>query len=67
MGDIIIEIAPNFPFAHMLVSTVIEGAHQQRFFTKHLPALTDTMKEEDAISEFYKHMTFNLIEDNKYV
>ena len=67
VGDIIIEIAPNFPFAHMLVSTVIEGAHQQRFFTKHLPALTDTMKEEDAISEFYKQMTFNLIEDNKYV
>ena len=67
VGDIIIEMAPNFPFAHMLVSTVIEGAHQQRFFTKHLPALTDTMKGEDAISEFYKHMTFNLIEDEKYV
>ena len=46
----------------MLISTVIEGAHQQHYFSQHLPALTDTNKGGGAISEFYKELTLKALE-----
>jgi hypothetical protein len=45
----------------MLVSTVVEGAHQQRYFSKHLPTLTDVKNGEDSITKFYSKLVFNLI------
>ncbi len=56
VSDIILEINPSFKYPHMLVSTVIEGAHHQRFFTKHLPRLTDIVEGEQAITTFYKEL-----------
>lgn len=53
IGDIILEINPDYKYPHMLVSTIIEGAHHQRFFAAHLPRLTDTVAGEDAITTFY--------------
>lgn len=53
VADIILEIKPEFKYPHMLVSTVIEGAHHQRFFADHLPRLTDVVKGEDAVTTFY--------------
>ena len=61
IGQIIKEINPNFKYPHMLVSTVIEGAHHERYFANHLPGLTDVVKGEDAIVEFYHKMVFNTI------
>lgn len=58
VSDIILEIDPTYKYPHMMVSTVIEGAHHQRFFAEHLPKLTDTVSGEDAIVEFYKDMVF---------
>lgn len=63
VSDIVLEISPNFQYPHMLISTVIEGAHQQKYFAEHLPALTDTGKEEDGIFEFYKQLTFNILNE----
>ncbi len=45
----------------MLVSTVIEGSHNQRYFAEHLPRLTDAIMGEDAITEFYLDVTFKAI------
>lgn len=56
VSDIILEITPEFKYPHMLVSTVIEGAHHQRFFAEHLPRLTDIVEGEDAITSFYKEL-----------
>ena len=53
VSKIVLEINPEYKYPHMLVSTAIEGAHQQRFFTEHLPKLTDCVQGEDAISNFY--------------
>ena len=61
VSDIILEIAPNFKSPHMLTSTVIEGAHQQKYFADHLPALTDNSNEKNTISEFYTELVFNCI------
>lgn len=62
VGDIILTINPDYKYPHMLVSTVIEGAHLQRYYADHLPRLTDIVKGEDAIIEFYKDMVFKSIE-----
>jgi AcrR family transcriptional regulator len=62
ISAIILEVNPEFKYPHMLVSTVIEGAHYQRFFKEHLPKLTDVLPDEDAIVEFYKNMVFQTIQ-----
>lgn len=56
-SDIVLEIKPNFKYPHMLISTIIEGSHHQRFFSEHLPKLTDTVEGEDAIVSFYIDLT----------
>ena len=53
IADIILEIKSTFKYPHMLVSTIIEGAHHQRFFADHLPRLTDIVEGEDAVTSFY--------------
>jgi AcrR family transcriptional regulator len=63
VSDIILEINPEYKYPHMLVSTVVEGGHNQRFFSEHLPKLTDKVKGEDAITCFYDHLTFSAIEN----
>ena len=57
VSDIITEIDPEFKYPHMLVTTIIEGAHHQRFFQAHLPRLTDVVEGEDAICAFYQDLT----------
>ncbi len=63
ISDIVLEINPRFKYPHMLISTVIEGAHHQRFFAEHLPRLTDVVEGEDATCEFYTKMVFKTILD----
>ena len=53
VSNIVLEINPKFEFPHMLISTVIEGAHHQRYFSKHLPALTDVEEGKNNIVRFY--------------
>ena len=55
--DFVLEINPQFKFPHMLVSTIIEGAHHQRFFSEHLPSLTDFEEGKNNIVDFYKQLT----------
>lgn len=61
VSDIILEINPSYKYPHMLLSTVIEGAHHQRFFLEHLPKLTDSVEGEDSITSFYLDLVKNLI------
>ena len=61
ISDIIKEIDPDFKYPRMMVSTLIEGAHHQRYFAEHLPRLTDQVEGEDAITEFYRDMVFKAL------
>ncbi|WP_456463992.1 TetR/AcrR family transcriptional regulator [Lutibacter sp.] len=62
VSEIVLEFNPKYKYSHMLISTVIEGAYQQRFFAEHIPALTDINKEnERTITEFYTKLVFNAI------
>lgn len=62
IADIILLINPAYKYPHMLVSTIIEGAHHQRYFSVHLPRLTDIIDGEDAITNFYVQMADQLIQ-----
>jgi len=61
VSDILLEIKPNFQYPHMLISTIIEGSHHQKYFAEHLPALTDIHKENNTIEKFYTEMVLNFI------
>lgn len=47
ISDIILEINPKFNYPRSLASTLIETAHDQQFFSEHLPKLTDNNKRTE--------------------
>lgn len=61
-SEIILEINPEYRYPHMLISTVIEGAHHQYFFADHLPGLTDKVQGEQTITSFYTDLVLNEIQ-----
>lgn len=61
MAKIVQEINPDYKYPHMLVSTLIEGAHLQRFFANHLPRLTDVIEGEDFVTDFCRETIFKAI------
>lgn len=63
VSEIVLEVNPSYEFPHMLISTVVEGMHQQRYFADHLPSLTDIKKGEDVISEFYSRLAFSALNE----
>ncbi|NVK63814.1 MAG: TetR/AcrR family transcriptional regulator [Flavobacteriales bacterium] len=62
IGAIILEIKPDYKYPHMLVSTVIEGMHHQRYFADHIPSLTNSVHGEDAITNFCKDMVLKTLQ-----
>ncbi|MGV6862583.1 MAG: TetR/AcrR family transcriptional regulator [Putridiphycobacter sp.] len=65
VSEIILEINPTYKCPHMLISTIIEGTHHQRFFAEHLPKLTDIHEGEDTITTFYVDLVLNEVLNNK--
>lgn len=57
ISDIILSINPNFPFSRSLASTLIETAHDQHFFSEHLPKLTDNKSREDHKKYVLSYLT----------
>jgi AcrR family transcriptional regulator len=41
ISNVVLEINPDYPYSHALISTVLEAAHQQSYFARHLPSLTE--------------------------
>lgn len=61
VSELVLEVNPAFNYPHMLVSTVIEGSHHQRYFSQHLPALTDFEEGKNNIVVFYTDLIFNTL------
>jgi AcrR family transcriptional regulator len=61
VSNIVLEINPEFQYAQMLISTIIEGSHHQRFFAEHLPRLTNVVEGEDIVTKFYSELVFKEI------
>ena len=60
VADIILEIDKENKYSHIIVSTLIEGVQQQRFFNEHIPELSDSNKRKDIIAEFYIEMIYKM-------
>lgn len=53
IADFVLELNPTYPYPHSLISTIIESTHNQRFFSEHLPQLTEVGTQKDnAIVDF---------------
>ncbi|WP_207492848.1 TetR/AcrR family transcriptional regulator [Aridibaculum aurantiacum] len=62
-ADIILEFAPHYKYPRTLASTVVEVAHIENFFLKHLPSLTDFAHDNKAtkITAFLEHLVFSAL------
>ncbi len=63
VSAMVLEVNKEYKHSHMLISTIIEGAHQQKYFAEHIPELTDIDKEKDTITNFYSNMVFTLLNE----
>jgi AcrR family transcriptional regulator len=64
IAAILLELAPDYPYPHTLISTVIETTHQQTYFAQHLPALTDIKPDAEAtakLTDFLEQLIFSAI------
>jgi AcrR family transcriptional regulator len=65
VSDLVVECRPNYRYPRMLISSVIEAAHHQRFFADHLPRLTDTVPGADCIKDFCNDIVFKSIQSKE--
>lgn len=61
VSEMVLAVNPSYRYPHMLISTVIEGALQQKHFAEHLPSLTDIKKGKSDIVLFFTQMVFKTI------
>lgn len=64
ISKIIAQSKPDFPYPLSMASTLLETAHDQHFFSEHLPNLTDNHQNAEHtnyVLGYLKHITFNLI------
>ncbi|MEM6737064.1 MAG: TetR/AcrR family transcriptional regulator, partial [Bacteroidota bacterium] len=57
IAEYVKQINPEFEYPHSLVSTCLEAAHQQVFFAKHLPTLSDINGKEDIHQQNLEFLT----------
>ncbi len=56
VASIVSEINPDYTYPHALISTVLEAAHLQPFFAKHLPSLTEIKDTKDLHEQTYQYL-----------
>lgn len=62
IAQIILELNPNYPYPHSLISTAIESAHSQSFFALHLPSLTEIKAQnQEQVFNFIYHFIIKTI------
>lgn len=62
-SELVVAVDPDFEFPHTLVSTIIEGAHQQKFFSAHVPSLTNVQPDspDTDIHRFFMGLTLRML------
>lgn len=63
IAGVVKEINPDYPYSHALISTVLEAAHQQSYFARHLPSLTEVKANNDMADtvSFLEQLVFAAI------
>lgn len=62
VSDLVRAYQPACKYPEMLVSTLLEGSLQQRFFSEHLPEVTNASEQEDTVAVFYKQLFFSFLD-----
>ncbi|MEM9895678.1 MAG: TetR/AcrR family transcriptional regulator [Bacteroidota bacterium] len=57
IASYMLEINPDFKFARSLASTCLESAHQQVFFSLHLPSLSSIDKQNDMYEQSFDYLS----------
>jgi len=65
MVELVLESDPSFNYPKTLVTIIIEGYHQQRFFADHFPGLTDCSQPKQSLQDFFNILTFSLLKNGK--
>ncbi|AMM50249.1 TetR family transcriptional regulator [Rufibacter sp. DG15C] len=64
MALVVLEINPQYPFPHALVSTLFEASRKHTFFAEHLPSLTEVRSMnsgETSLVSFLHHLAFSAL------
>ncbi|MEQ8711537.1 MAG: TetR/AcrR family transcriptional regulator [Cyclobacteriaceae bacterium] len=64
IAGFVTEIAPDFKYPRALMSTIVEASHHQKFFSEHLPSLTEVSESEGGsgeVSEYLRYLIFKLL------
>ena len=62
ISDLVRAYHPKCKYPEMLVTTLLEGSLQQRFFGHHLPEVTNASEQEDAVAVFYTQLFFSYLD-----
>ena len=60
IGDVILEINPEFKYPKSLASTLIETTNNNIYFIRHLPRLTDIQDKKESITGELKEMLLQI-------
>lgn len=64
LSNIMLGVNPAYPYPRTLATTIIETAHNQQFYYKHLPRLTDVESPKNGdvkIEKILSHMATTLL------
>jgi len=61
ISDLVRAYQPACKYPEMLVTTLLEGSLQQRFFSQHLPEVTNASEQEDTVAVFYTQLFFSYL------
>ena len=63
ISEVMLSLNPSYIYSRSLSSTLIETAHSQQYFSKHLPRLTDVSneKEEEFVFNFLNQLVFSAL------
>ncbi len=63
VADLVSEVSPAYRYPVALVSTVVESSHLQRYFSEHLPRLTDVdaSQPDASTTDFLTEMVIKTI------
>lgn len=62
---IISSLNSDYPHPKTLASTLLETNHMQKFFSSHLPSITDIGKDDEQVISYFKTMTLSMINHGK--
>jgi AcrR family transcriptional regulator len=56
LSEMVTSIKPDYPYPCALVTTMLEGAHQHRFYGQHLPVLSEAGASEASLTDFLSRL-----------